>query len=102
MRKPLAFGPKSFSVPVTPPWSTLCQELQHSLPRLLVSAKNLEFPDPRALELRNSRMSVEQFVLLRVDNREVCGISPCVNNVEQAIVTVQSQGVYLYNVRVGL
>jgi len=44
-------------------------------------------------------MSVEQFVLLRVDNREVCGVSPCVNDVEQVIVTVQSQGVYLYNVR---
>lgn len=45
-------------------------------------------------------MSVESFVLLRVDNREVTGVAPSVHNAEQAIVTVQSQGVYLYNVRV--
>lgn len=44
-------------------------------------------------------MSLDAFVLLRVDNREVAGVAPSVINAEQAIVTVQSQGVFLYNVR---
>ena len=44
-------------------------------------------------------MSIENFVLLRLDKGEVAGIAPSVNHAEQAVVTVQSQGVYLYNVR---
>lgn len=44
-------------------------------------------------------MSLDPFVLLRVDHGEVAGVSASVDQAEQAVVTVQSQGVYLYNVR---
>ena len=58
--------------------------------------------NPTPQESRNRPMSVESFVLLRVENREVTGVAPSVLNPEQAIVTVQSQGVYMYNVRTRL
>eukprot|EP01122_Echinamoeba_exundans_P006749 TRINITY_DN1960_c1_g1_i2.p1 TRINITY_DN1960_c1_g1~~TRINITY_DN1960_c1_g1_i2.p1 ORF type:complete len:665 (+),score=151.33 TRINITY_DN1960_c1_g1_i2:110-2104(+) len=43
-------------------------------------------------------MEAESFVLLSVENREILGVEPSHLNPEAAIVTVQNQGVYIYDV----
>lgn len=45
------------------------------------------------------QMEAESFVLLSVENREILGVEPSHSNPEAAIVTVQNQGVYIYDVR---
>jgi hypothetical protein len=56
----------------------------------------------RSLSAASSRipsMEAESFVLLSVENREILGVEPSHLNPEAAIVTVQNQGVYIYDVR---
>jgi len=45
-------------------------------------------------------MEVDNFVLLNVENKQVVGITPSLAASEQVLVTVQSQAVYLYDVRI--
>jgi hypothetical protein len=46
-------------------------------------------------------MQADSFVLLNVDNREVLGVAPALaySSFPGVVVTVQSQGVYIYDVR---
>lgn len=43
-------------------------------------------------------METEGFLLFNVDEREIIDVIPSDNNRELAFVTVQSQGVFLFNV----
>jgi len=46
-------------------------------------------------------MEVDIFTLFKADNkRQIVGIAPSALSPEQVLVTVQSQAVYLYNVRI--